>query len=190
LRAGVYVSAEKTTVSGNSQLLPLDGSVNPPAQILPDVPFQAIDASALLGWLGGVYLQDEWRVTDRLTLNYGARFDQMWQYMNANQLSPRISLTYVPFDGTTFHAGYARYFTPPVQVIAAPSNPSLFAACPAAIAAAFPACTTVQAPGIPPPYYPMLPERANVYDVGVVQKVWPGLELGLDVLSQDGKGFD
>ena len=190
LRAGVYVSAEKTTVSGNSQLLPLDGSVNPPAQILPDVPFQAIDASALLGWLGGVYLQDEWRLTDRLTLNYGARFDQMWQYMNANQLSPRISLTYVPFDGTTFHAGYARYFTPPVQVIAAPSNPSLFAACPAAIAAAFPACTTVQAPGIPPPYYPMLPERANVYDVGVVQKVWPGLELGLDVLSQDGKGFD
>src|SRR6516164_9540139 len=93
--------------------------------------------------------------------------------MNANQLSPRISLTYGPFDGTTFHAGYARYFTPPVQVIAAPSNPSLFTACPAAIAAAFPACTTVQAPGIPPPYYPMLPERANVYDVGVVQKVWP-----------------
>ena len=32
-----------------------------------------------------------------------------------------------------------------------------------------------------PPYNPMLPERANVYDIGVVQKVWPGLELGLDV---------
>jgi outer membrane receptor protein involved in Fe transport len=26
----------------------------------------------------------------------------------------------------------------------------------------------------------MLPERANVYDIGVVQKVWPGLELGAD----------
>jgi len=29
----------------------------------------------LLGWLGSVYLQDEWRLTDRLTLNTGARFD-------------------------------------------------------------------------------------------------------------------
>ena len=76
----------------------------------------------LLGWLGGVYLQDEWKLTDRLTLNTGARFDQMWQYQNANQLSPRVSLTYTPFEGTIFHAGYARTFTPPVQVIAAPEQ--------------------------------------------------------------------
>jgi outer membrane receptor protein involved in Fe transport len=182
LRAGVYVSAEKTTVSSNSQLLPLDGSMSPPGQnpVVPDTPFQAIDTSALLGWLGGVYLQDEWKLTDRLTLNTGARFDQMWQYQNANQLSPRVSLTYNPFDGTTFHAGYARYFTPPVQVIAAPTNTSLFTACPPAVQAALPSCTTAQAPSVPPPYNPMLPERANVYDIGVVQKVWPGLELGAD----------
>ena len=30
-----------------------------------------------------------------------------------------------PTDGTTFHVGYARYFTPPVQVIAAPVNLAL-----------------------------------------------------------------
>jgi opacity protein-like surface antigen/outer membrane receptor protein involved in Fe transport len=176
LRAGVYVSAEKTTVSGASQLLPFDSTTG--AQILPDVPFPAIDTSVLLGWLGGVYLQDEWKLTDKLTLNTGARFDQMWQYQNANQLSPRVSLTYNPFDGTTFHAGYARTFTPPVQVIAAPSNTSLFTSCPASVGV--PTCTTIQAPGASPPYYPLLPERANVYDVGVVQKVWPGLELGID----------
>ncbi|HEY7248518.1 MAG TPA: TonB-dependent receptor [Xanthobacteraceae bacterium] len=176
LRAGLYVSAEKTTVSGASQLLPIDASTG--MQILPDTPFPAIDTSVLLGWLGGVYLQDEWKLTDKLTLNTGARFDQMWQYQNANQLSPRVSLTYTPTDSTTFHAGYARTFTPPVQVIAAPSNTNLYAACPAFIGV--PTCTTAQAPGAPPPYYPLLPERANVYDVGVVQKVWPGLELGID----------
>jgi opacity protein-like surface antigen len=177
LRAGLYVSAEKTTVSGASQLLPFNSTTG--GQILPDVPFPAIDTSVLLGWLGGVYLQDEWRLSDKLTLNAGARFDQMWQYQNANQLSPRVSLTYSPSDGTIFHAGYARYFTPPVQVIAAPSNVNLFTSCPAFIGV--PTCTTAQAPGSPPPYSPVLPERANVYDIGVVQKLWPGLELGIDV---------
>src|SRR5262249_5317923 len=176
LRAGAFASAEKTTVSNISQLLPINATTG--NQIQPDVPFTVNDTSVLLGWLGGVYLQDEWKLTDKLTLNTGARFDQMWQYQNANQLSPRVSLTYNPFDGTTFHAGYARTFTPPVQVIAAPSNTSLFTSCPASVGV--PTCTTIQAPATPPPYYPLLPERANVYDVGVVQKVWPGLELGLD----------
>ena len=73
----------------------------------------------MMGWLAGVYVSDEWKITDRLTLNTGARFDQMWQYVNANPLSPRLSLSYSPFDGTTFHAGFARNFTPPAQVIAA-----------------------------------------------------------------------
>ena len=177
LRAGLYVSAEKTTVSNASQLLPIDSTSG--MQIYPDVPFPAIDSSVLLGWLGGVYLQDEWRLTDRLTLNTGARFDQMWQYQNANQLSPRISLTYSPFDSTTLHAGFARTFTPPVQLYAAPTNTALFTGCPTFVGV--PTCTTVQAPEVPPPYNPVLPERANVYDIGVVQKVLPGLELGADL---------
>ena len=61
------------------------------------------------GWAAST-LQDEWRITDNLTLNTGARFDQMWQYQNANQFSPRVSLTYKPFESTTFHAGFARTF--------------------------------------------------------------------------------
>ena len=77
--------------------------------------------------LSGAYVQDEWRITNQLTLNTGLRFDQMWQYIDANQLSPRVNLIYKPFDGTTFHAGYARYFTPPQQALAAPVNLALFA---------------------------------------------------------------
>ena len=174
LRAGVFVQSEKTTVSSNSMLLPLD----PAGNELSDIPFQAIDTSALLGWLGGVYLQDEWRLTNNLTLNAGARFDQMWQYQNANQLSPRVSLTYKPSEDTTFHAGFARTFTPPVQVIAAPTNTALYTGCPAPM---YPStCTTAQAPSVPPAYYPMLPERASIYDVGVVKKLLPGFEVGAD----------
>jgi opacity protein-like surface antigen/outer membrane receptor protein involved in Fe transport len=175
LRAGVFASMEKTTVASANQLLPIDGTTG--EQILPDVPFPAIDTSVLLGWLGGVYLADEWKLTDRLTLSTGARFDQMWQYVNANQLSPRLGLSYSPSDSTTFHAGFARNFTPPSQVIAAPANTALFTGCPAPLP---PTCTTVQAPSVPPPYNVMQPERSSVYDVGVVQKVLPGLELGAD----------
>jgi opacity protein-like surface antigen/outer membrane receptor protein involved in Fe transport len=179
VRAGMFATMEKTSVSTVNELLPLDGSMSPPTQILPDVPFPAIDGNVLLGWLAGVYLSDEWRLTDRLTLNTGARFDQMWQYIDANQLSPRIGLTYSPSDSTTLHAGFARNFAPPAQVIAAQPNTALFTSCPAFIGN--PNCTTVQAPSVPPPYYLMQPERSNVYDIGFEQKVLPGLELGVDV---------
>ena len=42
-----------------------------------------------MGYQLGAYLQDEFRLTEQLPLNYGARFDQIFQYVNANQLSPR-----------------------------------------------------------------------------------------------------
>jgi outer membrane receptor for ferrienterochelin and colicin len=63
--------------------------------------------------------QDEWKVTDQLTLNWNLQFDQLYQYVNASQLSPRVALIYKPFDATTLHAGFARYFTPPYQAQAA-----------------------------------------------------------------------
>ena len=87
-----------------------------------NTPNRSPTMSAKLGWLAGVYAQDEWRITDKLTMNAGLRFDQMWQYVDANQFGPRVSFTYKPFEYTTLHAGYARYFTPPVLVEAAPAN--------------------------------------------------------------------
>jgi outer membrane receptor protein involved in Fe transport len=164
LRLGFSVSAERSLVTNISTELPLDPMTGNPI----DAPFTVFDSSAKTGWLLGTYLQDEWKITNNLTLNAGLRFDQMYQYVDANQFSPRASLTWKPFDGTTFHAGYARNFTPPPQVVAAPTNLALVQ-------------NTTQQPTVPL-NDPVLPERSHVFDVGVVQKVLPipGLEVGID----------
>jgi outer membrane receptor protein involved in Fe transport len=165
LRFGFSVSAERSLVNNASVVLPLDGMGNPV-----DAPFSIFDSTAKTGWLIGTYLQDEWRISNQLTLNAGLRFDQMVQYVDANQFSPRISLTWKPYEDTTFHAGYARNFTPPQQVIAAPTNLALVSNPP-----------NTQTPAVAA-NDPVLPERSNVFDIGVVQKIHaiPGLEVGLD----------
>jgi outer membrane receptor protein involved in Fe transport len=172
LSFGFSVSAERTLVNSGSTVLPLADPADPTAGTI-DAPFSVFDSNAKTGWLIGTYVQDEWRITNNLTLNAGLRFDQMYQYVDANQLSPRVSLTWKPFDGTTFHAGYARNFTPPSQVIAAPVNLALVTP-PGA-----PANTLTPEVG---QNSPVLPERSHVFDVGVVQKIYPipGLEVGVD----------
>ena len=123
LRAGFAVSGEQTNVTNVSTVLP--DSVGGGARRI--APFNVTDQTSLLGWNIGTYVQDEWKLTNQLTLNMGLRFDQLYQFVDANQLSPRFALVYKPFDGTTFHAGYARYFTPPYQAQATQSNVALFA---------------------------------------------------------------
>jgi outer membrane receptor protein involved in Fe transport len=172
LRFGFSVSAERSLVNNISTVLPVDPATGNQTDPF-GPPFTVFDSSSKTGWLIGTYLQDEWRITNQLTLNAGLRFDQMYQYVDANQLSPRLSLTWKPYEGTTFHAGYARNFTPPQQVIAAPTNLALVTP-PTAPA-------NTQTPGVPLSS-PVLPERSHVFDVGVVQKIYPipGLEVGID----------
>ena len=167
LRMGFTVSGEQTWVDNTSLVQNLATGATE----------SITDDSAKLGWLAGVYAQDEWRITDKLTMNAGLRFDQMWQYTDANQLSPRVSFTYKPFKNTTFHAGYARYFTPPVMVEAAPFNPALF--------------NGTSGAASNDGNSPVLPERSHYFDAGVDQKIPFGcytadlkncttLDLGLD----------
>ncbi|MGB6751729.1 MAG: TonB-dependent receptor [Xanthobacteraceae bacterium] len=174
VRVGFTVSGEKTWVDNTSIVEPCtacDGTDSGP-------PMSITDDNAKVGWLAGIYAQDEWKITNNLTMNYGARFDQMWQYTDANQLSPRVNFTYKPFENTTFHAGYARYFTPPVQAEAAPADIALFNN------------TTGQVSN-PAGSNPVLPERSHYFDAGVDQVIPLGcsstlkrdcatLDIGLD----------
>jgi outer membrane receptor protein involved in Fe transport len=151
LRAGFSVSAEQATVENTSLVENLD----PTGTFGVEPPIGITDNVSKLGWLAGVYVQDEWKLTSQLTMNYGLRFDQMEQFVSANQFSPRLTFTYKPFENTTFHAGYARYFTPPVLVEAAPVNTALFNN------------TTGAVPG---QNDPVLPERSHYFDAGADQK--------------------
>jgi outer membrane receptor protein involved in Fe transport/opacity protein-like surface antigen len=173
LRAGFTVSAEQIWVDNTSFVEPID----PVTMIASPAPFSITDDVQKLGWLAGVYVQDEWKITDKLTMNAGLRFDQMWQFVDANQLSPRLGFTYKPLDGTTFHVGYARYFTPPVLVEAAPVN--------------FAAFNNTTGAVTNPIGNPLLPERSHYFDAGIDQKIVFGcmtsrlkdcttLDLGLD----------
>jgi outer membrane receptor protein involved in Fe transport len=163
LRFGFQVSGEKSYVSNTSTVFPVDADGN-----IPDgsVPQAFTDSSSKLGWLLSTYASDEWKINNALTLTTGLRFDQMYSYTDANQFSPRVSLTWKPFDTTTFHAGYARNFTPPPQVLAAPTNLALTQG-------------TTQQPAVTA-NDPVRPERSNVFDIGVDQIIAPGLTVGID----------
>ena len=158
LRGGVTISAEDTRVDNAVTVLPLNPSPKP----------ETIDDSrSKLGWNIGGYIQDEWKVTNKLSVNTGLRFDQLFQFVTANQLSPRVALVYKFSDDTTIHAGYARYFTPPNQAQATPSNLGLFD-------------NTTQQAAVAADNA-VRPERSHYFDVGLDQKVFTGFDVGADV---------
>lgn len=160
LRAGLFFENERTRSDVVSLVLPVlaDGSSPPP--VLPPI----LVAGAKTGQLYGVYLQDEWTLSPALTLNVGARFDAVAAYTREQQLSPRVNLVWKPAAATTFHAGYARDFTPPPQELIA-----------AATVAAYDG-TTKAATGRADP---VKAEREHYFDAGVLQ-TFGGFSIGLD----------
>jgi hypothetical protein len=167
LRLGFAASIEHTQVSDVATVLPVaaDGTV------LPD-PFTVDDSTAKTGWNAVVYLQDEWRPLASLTVNAGVRFDEIQQFVSANQVSPRFVLAYTLTTDTLVHAGVSRYFTPPMQSQATPNNLPLFT-------------NTTQQPAIAQDD-PVLPERATYFDVGLEEKLTTAFAAGADVYYKHG----
>jgi outer membrane receptor protein involved in Fe transport len=173
LRAGVmlldeYLSADAITtailMNGND---PSSPTFNP----LPGSPTTTIVQNGVSHALfAGVYLQDEWKMFSKFTVNYGARFDEYYStFDKENQPSPRVNIIYQPTDSTTLHAGYARYFTPPPLENV-----------PAGDVAAFNGTANESPAGPNAPDDPVKAERANYFDAGISQKLAPGLQVGVD----------
>jgi hypothetical protein len=162
LRFGSFVSGERTISQVASQVFPLDAGGGQAS----DVPVNIFQQGGKTGWLYGLYLQDEWSITDGLTLNYGARFDIVNAYTDENQISPRINLVWKIDDDSTYHIGYARTFTPPPQELVASQSIGAFIG-------------TTKAPSVLL-NDPVRAEREDYFDSGLVHTVLPGLDVGLD----------
>lgn len=176
VRAGFYTHGEQTSIANVSTVQPLDPA-DPSGLTAIDTPFNILDKSKLFGWQVGAYAQDEWRLTRELTLNYGLRFDQIYQYTDANQFSPRASLTYKPWWSTVLHVGYMRTFQPPPQVLGRTAASDIFNGTTSAV----PTVTADQAAVLPGQVAgqplqnigAIQPERADVYDAGFTQQLLP-----------------
>lgn len=163
LRYGLYISDEHPLSNTSSLVFPADAdgnqTSNVPITIVDDAPH--IDARTY-----GLYVQDEWNITDKLTMNYGLRGDKVDAYVTQSQISPRLGFVYQATESTTVHAGYSRYFTPPPTQLISPTDIALFQG------------TTNQLPSNV--NAETLSERSNYFDAGVSQKVTDNLTLGLD----------
>lgn len=169
LRFGAFFENEHTTSKVVSTVLPSnDCNGDPNCAIVPTsvVPFSITDQGSKTGQLYGAYLQDEWKLTSALTLNYGARYDVVRAYTHESQLSPRANLVWNATPLTTVHIGYARNFTPPPQELIAPATVALYN------------MTTKQSQiriGDP-----VKAEREHYFDGGVEQRFKGGLKLAVD----------
>lgn len=167
LRAGVFVQRERFVANNTSSVFPADDT----GAQTSNTPFTIVDNHSGSGTTLGVYLQDEWKPTDKLTVNYGARYDHVNTIVSEQQLSPRLGLTYDVDSRTRVHAGYARYFTPPPTEKFDTTSVAAFLGTTNALPSD--ANTAVKS------------ERSNYFDLGVSHQLTPHLTLGLDAYYRD-----
>ncbi|HEV2693139.1 MAG TPA: TonB-dependent receptor [Verrucomicrobiae bacterium] len=162
IRGGAMFLGEYVVEDSATTVFPVDGNGTPTGPAFP-----IVDDNNLHGLFTGMYLQDEWKVLDKVTINYGARLDIFnSSFDNEWQISPRVNLIWQPRESTTVHAGYSRYFTPPPVEGVSGGSVAKFDG-------------TSNSTGNDQDD-PVKAERADYYDIGISQKLAPGLTVGLD----------
>jgi outer membrane receptor protein involved in Fe transport len=162
LRAGFIFTEQHATVDTVTLVFPVDANGNQ----ISTTPIRIVDNNDKYGYFYGFYLQDEWKPFEQLTINFGGRLDFVNAFSDENQLSPRLNVVYKPFESTTLHAGYARYFTPPPLEAVPQSTIAKFAG--TTNESAITKDSAVSS------------ERAHYFDAGVTQKIMEGWNAGLD----------
>ncbi|MDD5260757.1 MAG: TonB-dependent receptor [Methylacidiphilales bacterium] len=161
IRAGFLGDTQGAGTHNSTQVYNTDPSGNPMGD-----PYAITDDHFKRGYDFAFYIQDEWKVTGQLTINFGLRFEQVEAYTDENQLSPRINAVYQVDKNTAFHAGYARYFDPPQLMNISPGTVSQFD-------------NTTNAADLDTDN-PVKAERSHYVDAGVTHHFLPGLEVGVD----------
>ena len=170
LRGGLLIQREQGLSDTTSEVLGVActgaGTVGDPYSCPPppvsDVPETIVDNASKVEMTYSAYVQDEWKILDSLTLNYGVRFDRYEAFSQGSQFSPRANAVWKPMDDTTLHIGYARYFSPPsFELVAAESVGKFSPAPPSNIG-------TTATPAISKDTTPIA-ERAHYWDAGAQQ---------------------
>src|ERR1051326_4755856 len=161
VRAGFMVLDESAPIHTTTGVFPTDANGNPTG-----APLVIQDNSYLHALFFGAYLQDEWKILPKVTLNFGARFDLIDSFVDENQASPRVNAIYQPLESTALHIGYARYFTPPALENVNNSSITKFDGTSNE--------SEVKTGDL------ARSERSDYFDAGVTHKLLPGLQVGVD----------
>ncbi|HIE5354065.1 TPA: TonB-dependent receptor [Stenotrophomonas maltophilia] len=167
LRYGLYGNHETARAHSSSWVFPVDDA----GQQASTTPLLIPDRSAFHASTLALYVQDEWKIGDDWTVNYGVRGDRYTAFgRTEGQLSPRVGVVWNASDSTTLHAGYSRYFTPPASELIARDDIALYDG------------TSNQQPsdGNATP----LAERSDYYDIGISQQIGERLTLGVDAYDR------
>ncbi|HEY9023575.1 MAG TPA: TonB-dependent receptor [Burkholderiaceae bacterium] len=167
LRGGVFLQHERFGVDNASQVFPADADGNQTST----TPIAIADDTRIHGNLWGAYLQDEWQPAKGLTVNYGARFDDVDTVVREHQLSPRLGVVFDASPALRLHAGYARYFTPPPTEKIDTTSVAKFAGTTNALPSD--ADTAVKS------------ERSNYFDAGLAWDATSELSLGIDAYDRE-----
>ncbi len=106
-RGGFYFGEYGVEADNTSQVFPLKGGV--PLT----VPISITTDLNKINLVYGVYFQDTWQLNEKLSVNFGSRWDRVSGLVNDSQFSPTINFVFKPRYDTTIHAGFARNFQIP-----------------------------------------------------------------------------
>jgi len=161
LGAGFYTGAFRVDADDSSLVFPVDAQGNQSSSTPVHVSSNARATNVVVG----LYLDDLWRITDRLRADFGVRFDGLTGFTNHTQIDPTVNLSFDADERTTLHAGFARYMQVPSFQGISPGAPAAFAG-----------TTAATSPGTASP----LAEDDYEVDIGLVRRLGAGFTLAQD----------
>lgn len=167
LRAGFLGQYTSERLDTNTRVFPVDASGHQSET----VPLRLIDNTGNWSAEAGAYVQDEYKITSRLTFNYGIRYDRFASsFDKEGQLSPRANMVWKLSRSASVHLGYSRYFAPPSPQHVYRSTLTRFAGTSNEAANMIDDATKV--------------EKSNVVDGGILQRIAPEFQVTLDAYAK------